>query len=117
MDLKGLDQLGRMEKEVSLTDATGNEWKFKMHTLSVVEQQRALKSIPPDAENEVEKFSYLQISTLTESTDEVNGEKVGKTELNKLYSGMQYNVLSTIFAQYLELTADQDKIITDLKKN
>lgn len=113
MDLSALTQLGRVEKEIELS----KDWKIRLHTLSVVEQQQALRTLPQDVEDDLTKLTYLQMAMLISATDTINGEKVTKEELKKLYSDMQNNVLASLFSRYLEINADQNKIIDELKKN
>lgn len=112
MELKSLDQLGRVEREIELGDH-----KFQMHTLSVLEQQRAIKNIPDDVDDDAEKFSYLMVSVLSQATAKINDESISIDKLKHVYNNMQYNMLSRLFAKYLELSTDQTKIVDELKKN
>ncbi len=112
MDLKSLAQLGRVEKEIEIQG-----FKFKLHTLSVSDQQGALLSIPDGVKDEAVRLLKLQEAILVFATDTINEESVDKKKLQEIYSSLQPKVLSYIFSKYSELTKDQDVVLGELKKN
>lgn len=113
MDLERLDQLGRVEKEIELS----KDWKVTLHTLTVIEQQKALKEVPEDVDEDAAKFTYLQTAILVQATDKINGVPVEEKKVREIYQKMQYNIAAKLFAKYLEMTAEQTKVIDELKKN
>jgi hypothetical protein len=112
MDLKSLAQLGRIEKEVEVN----KELRVKLHTLSTIEQQIALSSVPEAVENVTARFTYLQVAVLIQATDAVNGESVTKEQAKELYDNVQYNILSEIFTAYSDVAGEQTKVMEELKK-
>lgn len=112
MDLKSLAQLGRIEKEVEVN----KELRVKLHTLSTIEQQVALSSVPETIENVTARFTFLQVSVLTQATDAVNGEAITKDQAKEFYDNMQYNILSEIFTAYSDVAGEQSKVMEELKK-
>lgn len=114
MDLNSLRQLGRIEKEVEISG-----FKFKIHTLTVAEQENAfgsVKSDSPDMSGIVE-ILRTERALLVEATSEINGEPVDKEELQKVYTEVQPKVLSTLFKTYQDLMKEQDEVLGELKKN
>ena len=113
MDLKSLSQLGRIEKEFELAPGV----KIKLHTLSVMDQQKALLDIPEGvAQDESARFLQMQQAILVYATDSVNDEKLTLEQAKELYSGIQYPVLIELFNRYLEAAGEQSKILEELKK-
>jgi hypothetical protein len=112
MDLKSLAQLGRIEKEFEVVPGV----KVKFHTLSVVEQQKALASIPDNVLDDNARWAYMQQAILVHATDSVNDQKPELAALRELYGTMQYSILVEFFTRYLEVVADQNSILDELKK-
>ena len=112
MDIKSLAQLGRIEKEIEVN----KELRVKLHTLSAIEHQMALASVPETVENVTARFTFLQVGVLVQATDMVNGEVVTEAQAKELYENMQYNMLSDIFTAYSEIANDQAKVMEELKK-
>lgn len=112
MDIKSLAQLGRIEKEIEVN----KELRVKVHTLSTLESQKALSSIPESIENVVARFAFVQSAMLAQATDEVNGQAVTKEEARELYDNMQYTMLQEIYTVFNELSGDQAKVMEELKK-
>lgn len=111
MSIASLAQLGRVEKEIEIN----SQLKVKLHTLSVMEQQKALAEIPESADA-MTKFAHMQIASLVYATSEINGSKAMPEELKSFYSELQQTLLTSIFDQYLLLTEDQNKQLEELKK-
>lgn len=112
MDIKSLAQLGRIEKEVEVN----KELRVKLHTLSALEQQAALSSVPENVENVAARFAMLQVSVLSQATDAINGEAITKDQAKELYTNMQYSILSDIFTAYSDMSNDQTQVMEELKK-
>ena len=113
VDIASLAKLGRVEKEIVIN----KELKIKVHTLSALEQQAALASVPQESSSEFARLSLLQHSVLVQATDEVNGEKISKEQASKLFRELQASLVSDIFTQHSMLTQEQDKVLEELKKN
>ena len=112
MDLKSLTQLGRVEQEVEIAP----DFKFKIHTLSVGEQQKALLSISQEITDETAKLLQLQKAVLVYATDSINGEVIEKDKLQSLYTEVQPVILSKLFESYVTLSDTQGKVLEELKK-
>lgn len=112
MDLKSLSQLGRIEKEIEIN----KELRVKLHTLSTIEQQLALSSVPETIENVTARFSFLQVAVLAQATSHVNGEAITKADATTFYNDMQYNLLSEIFTAYSDMSGEQTNVMEELKK-
>jgi hypothetical protein len=112
MQLAELANLGKIELEFEVVKGL----KVKLHTLSMSEQDRALKSIPATLNDATGQFHHLQKALLVEATESVNGEKLSKTDLDKLYSDMQESLFQEIAAQYTTLLQSQNEVMNELKK-
>ena len=114
MDLTSLKQLGRIEKEVEL-----GGYKFKLHTLTVAEQEDTFAVVSETAEASSGLVDVLktQRSLLVQATSSINGESVSKKELEQLYTEIQPRVLNKLFEVYRSLTKEQEEILGELKKN
>ena len=112
MDIKTLSQLGRVEKEIELN----KELRVKLHTLSALEQQTALSSVPENIENVAARFAMLQVSVLTQAVDSINGEAISKDQAKELFNTMQYSILSDLFTAYSEMSNEQTQVMEELKK-
>lgn len=112
MDLVSLAQLGRIEKEVQI-----GTFSIKLHTLSTAEQQKAMLSIPEQLKDEAIRSLQLQIAILSLATEHINNQKLDQKSLYDLFSGLQPQVLSTIFDEYLLMIQEQEKVLGELKKN
>jgi hypothetical protein len=111
MEIQALAQLGKLEKEIELGGL-----KVKFHTLSVSEQQKALASIPSNITDDTTRFTYFQEAMLVHATDTVNGEAVDTVKARAFYKDLQYPLLAELFSRYMELTAEQSKVLDELKK-
>jgi hypothetical protein len=112
MSLDTLSKLGRVEQEFEII----NGLTVKLHTLSAVEQQQALASVPDAVNDDIAKFYHLQQALLVYATDSINGQVLSKDDLRKLYGEMQNAIFQAIFEKYNALAEEQNKLIEDLKK-
>lgn len=111
MELKSLEQLGRVEKEVEIT----KDLKIKFHTLSVAEQQKVFLTVPETLTDEA-RISHIQVAILAQAIDAVNGESVDKTKLTEQLRGMQFRLLAEFFDAYAALAEEQNIVLDELKK-
>ena len=111
-ELRSLIQLGRVEKEIEINE----KLKVTVHTLSVLEQQKVMESLPISDMSEVAKFVHLQRLTLIQVTTKINGLDVTIEEAKEFYDSLQYSVLAETFTRYSSLTDDQEKALEELKK-
>lgn len=112
VDIESLAKLGRVEKEIEVNKGL----KIKIHTLSALEQQTALTSVPQDAPSEFARLSHLQHAVLVQAVEEVNGEKISKDQSKKLFGALQASLVSDIFTQHSLLSKEQDAVLEELKK-
>ena len=110
--LDELAQLGRLEKEFEIVKGL----KIKLHTLSMQEQNIALKSVPASLTDPSAMFHHLQKALLIQATDLVNGEKATAEELEKLYNDLQESIFQEISGAYISLRDDANKVLEELKK-
>lgn len=112
VDLNSLAQLGRKETEFKIEGLA-----IKLHTLSQEEQHEALASVPNTLTDPTSQFHALQKALLVASTDLVNGEKLAKEDLVKLYSKLQESVFQMIAEAYTSLLQEQKSITDSLQKD
>ena len=113
VDIDSLVKLGRLETEFEVVKGL----KIKLHTLSMQEQHDALSSVPNTLTDPTSQFHALQRALLVAATELVNGDKVLKEDLVKLYSGLQENLFQAIAEKYTSLLQEQNAVIEELKKD
>lgn len=114
MDLKSLHSLGKISREFSIFDGL----KVSLHTLSAVEQQRALAELPSASANTdpALRTVILQQALLIYALDSVNGEKVSIAEAKDAVMGLQAPIFNEIYNCYDVLAQEQDAAVEELKK-
>ena len=91
-------------------------YKIKMHTLNSDENLEVLKrtSVLDDV---VAKYDILRRANLIYSIISINDEKLSLEQCEKIVYGLQKATLDVIYEGFEELTAQQQKILDELKKN
>ena len=115
LDFKEIAQLGYLQK----TKEIYNGLTVTLQTLSNSRHQKILSLLPADNSDALFKYTQLQVETLVYATLAINDEKFSEADierLRKLYGEMQNRVLQEIYTVYQELTEEQDKVLTGLKK-
>jgi hypothetical protein len=113
VDIDSLSKLGKIEKEFEVVAGL----RLKLHTLSMQEQHDALASVPNTLTDPTSQFHALQRALLVASTELVNGEKVIKEDLVKLYSNLQESLFQAIAEKYTSLLQEQNTTVEGLKKD
>lgn len=113
VDIDSLSKLGRVAKEFDIVPGL----KVSLKTLSMQEQHDVLASVPNTLTDPTSQFHSLQKALLVASTELINGEKVVKADLEKLYSNLQETVFQAVAEKYTSLLTEQNSVIDALKKD
>jgi hypothetical protein len=116
LSLKEISQLGYIQKTREVYAGV----TIAVQTLSISRQQLILSNIPTDITDPVLKYTRLQVETLAHATLSINDEKYTENDvvrLREFYGGLQSRVLQACYGVYQDAVDEQEKILTDLKKN
>lgn len=116
MDIKEFDDLihvGHLKKSVKL-----GSHEFVLKTLSSGEYVAMTKQFPDNSPmTQAEKFEAIQRATLAHSIESVDGKKPTVEEKERLLSLMQLALSNMLYNEYMDLVAEQGKLLDDAKKN
>lgn len=116
LSLKEISQLGYIQKTKEVFAGV----TLAVQTLSISRQQLILSNIPADITDPVLKYTRLQVETLAHATLSINDEKYTEKDVERLrefYSGLAPIVLQGCYSIYQDAVDEQEKVLSDLKKN
>lgn len=114
MDLKSLHNLGRVAKEFEIVKGLN----VSLHTLSAMEQQKALAELPTSATgiDPAHRTVILQSALLIYALDTINGEKATLEQAKEFILGLQAPLFNEIYNSYDLIAREQDAAVEALKK-